>query len=400
MLKVNQLTTMPTHINDQDYTDTSPQPHQEVSEPESTTTEQLREQARTEPITTENQQQPTNQNMETQNTPRIAKIPKTLVIGLGGAGNNNIQALYQENINENISYLAINAADGDMSKLNSAIQKIGFGDGFGAGMDAQLGYEMFKECGVINEILDIIKQYDLIIFTFGFGGGSGVGSSQFILENCRDINKPIFVIATEPFEREGKEQQTKEWEDKMKDLPFVNYDIVQMDKVKEQFAGNATLTSSGILNICTLQVANSIDALCSVIYTDNTVQNIDFADIKRAMKGGRVLIFTAKAKTLLEAREKALDQVRFRQEQTLDNFGIILANVRTKHEIFDRDIDETYQSFKTKNNNYLVKFGHDSQVDHEDYEIQIVLGGQPKPKVLQSQIPKGIKDLAAKYMNK
>jgi cell division GTPase FtsZ len=333
------------------------------------------------------------------------------ILGCGGMGKNVLIALAESLLMQgvdNLTYIGINSDDDDLEQLEQCDHIhhiIEFGDGFGMGMNSQAGYESFKDSQVWEtKLKPVLDSKQAVIIVKGYGGGSGAGASQYISEQLKDSKKLIAELSVHPFQEDGETKQERafEWEDKMKSLSTVNYDIVVMDKVKEYHQSDTTLTTRDILDLCSLQIENSLRALISVINTKNTIQNIDFADIRTSLSGGNCLILTDQAKTLREAFDKAISQTRYRFDPTLDQFGVILLNVRSKYEILQTDLDFIYSKLKTKAGKQLVKFGHDTQVEHEGYEVQLVLGGKPEPvtsNIVQA-VPTSIRDRVAKLIRK
>jgi cell division GTPase FtsZ len=370
--------------------------------------------------------EPTQTIIQTNNTKPIMNISEAIqnttgkrqkrkveiaILGCGGMGKNVLIALAESPLMrgiDNLTYIGINSDDDDLEQLEQCDyihHIIEFGDGFGMGMNTQAGYESFKDSQVWEtKLKPILDSKQAVIIVKGYGGGSGAGASQYISEQLKDSKKLISELSVHPFQEDGETKQERafEWEDKMKSLSTVNYDIVVMDKVKEYHQSDTTLTTRDILDLCSLQIENSLRALISVINTKNTIQNIDFADIRTSLSGGNCLILTDQAKTLREAFEKAISQTRYRFDPTLDQFGVILLNVRSKYEILQTDLDFIYSKLKTKAGKQLVKFGHDTQVEHEGYEVQLVLGGKPEPITSTTLLyaPTSIRDRVSKLMKK
>lgn len=130
-------------------------------------------------------------------------IPKIIVIGVGGGGNNALDRMITSCI-VGAEYIAVNT---DIQVLNAckAETKIQIGKkltkGYGAGADPQIG----ESAAIENEedVRATIEGADMCIITCGMGGGTGTGAAPIIAKICKDAGILTVGIVTTPFSFEN-----------------------------------------------------------------------------------------------------------------------------------------------------------------------------------------------------
>ena len=100
---------------------------------------------------------------------------KIIVIGVGGAGNNAVNRMVDENI-DGVDFIGINT-DKQALQLCKAPKLIQIGEkltkGLGAGANPEVGEKAAEESA--EEITAAIKGADMVFVTCGMGGGSRCG---------------------------------------------------------------------------------------------------------------------------------------------------------------------------------------------------------------------------------
>jgi cell division protein FtsZ len=134
----------------------------------------------------------------------MKKNPIIKVIGIGGSGSNTISRMMKKQISR-VELIAINTDAQDLLK-KSAHKKIRIGEkltrGLGAGMNPEIGKKAAEEQK--NEILEVLKDSDIIFITTGLGGGTGSGASPYIAQLAQSLNILTIGIVSLPFYFEGK----------------------------------------------------------------------------------------------------------------------------------------------------------------------------------------------------
>ena len=357
---------------------------------------------------------PTNQDIEptktTSNvdimnaTPTQINTTNIAILGCGGCGTNLVLELVNEVNTSNVSYICLNSDKDHLSTVNNpSIQTILFGQGQGAGMNPDKGKKYFDESNTFeSELSPLIQDKDMVIILCGMGGGSGMGSALSIADQLKTKNKLVMLLALMPFDYEGEEKMdiALEWMDKFTAIDYLNYDFVCSQLIYDQHKSNANLTKAQIRNAATMTVVECVEAIHSIT-TKTGEENIDFADIKAVLTGGRALVLTGNSKTLTQTTQNALDMVHYRENTQVDNFGGILLNIESKQETNMQELSDTVARFKSPNGYQKFK---DANVatDSGTITLNIILGGQPKPKTqrVEAKKPMSTRERVARLIKK
>ncbi len=126
------------------------------------------------------------------------------VFGIGGAGCNALDRIVLDGL-PGADLIAINT---DVQALTGCVaqSKVQIGQtitrGLGAGGDPEIGRTAAEEG--IGEILGALSDATIVFLVVGLGGGTGSGAAPIIAEVTREHNAMVIVIATMPFQFEGK----------------------------------------------------------------------------------------------------------------------------------------------------------------------------------------------------
>ncbi|HIU68254.1 MAG TPA: cell division protein FtsZ, partial [Candidatus Caccomorpha excrementavium] len=131
---------------------------------------------------------------------------KILVIGVGGAGNNAVNRMIEENI-VGVEFICINT-DKQHLKTCKAPQCIQIGEkltkGLGAGAQPEIGEKAAEESR--DELVDVIKGADMVFVTCGMGGGTGTGAAPVVAQISKEMGILTVGIVTKPFTFEAKQR--------------------------------------------------------------------------------------------------------------------------------------------------------------------------------------------------
>jgi len=212
---------------------------------------------------------------------RIRK--KIKVIGVGGAGCNTIDRLYEMNL-EGVELIAVNADVKDLAKVR-AHKKILIGEevtrGLGTGRDPELGEQAARESE--KKLKEVLEGADMVFVTFGLGGGTGTGAGPVIVELARQMGILSVVVASWPFTSEGAlTLKNAKWGLARLQETADTYIIVPNDKLLE-IAPNLPITVAFKLSDEVL--ANTIKNITDLIVKPGVVTR-DFADVKVVFENG------------------------------------------------------------------------------------------------------------------
>ncbi len=129
---------------------------------------------------------------------------KIVVIGVGGAGNNAVNRMVEENI-AGVEFIGINT-DKQALQFCKAATAMQIGEkltkGLGAGAKPEVGQKAAEESS--EEIAQAIKGSDMVFVTCGMGGGTGTGAAPVIAKIAKDMGILTVGVVTKPFRFEAK----------------------------------------------------------------------------------------------------------------------------------------------------------------------------------------------------
>jgi cell division protein FtsZ len=207
---------------------------------------------------------------------KVLKI-KSLVVGVGGAGNNTVSRLEELGIS-NAETVNINTDAHDLYYSN-AKHKVLIGkdrcQGMGSGNDPTVGGEAAEED---RDRLSKLLNGDIIFLTCGLGGGTGTGAAPVIAEEAKKNKSIVVTFCSLPFKSEGTQRAVKatqglknlaEYSDFLITVP--NDNLLSIVGKIPMITGFKIMDEVLIRNIG--EVVNLINN-CGLV-------NIDFADVKR-----------------------------------------------------------------------------------------------------------------------
>ena len=138
--------------------------------------------------------------------------PRILVMGVGGAGGNAINAMIEDGM-QGVEFVAVNTDAQDL-KNNKADAKIQIGmnltKGLGAGAKHDIGQAAADES--LNEIVTYLQGANMVFITAGIGGGTGTGASHVIARAAKELNILTVGVITLPFSYEGPKRMRRAME--------------------------------------------------------------------------------------------------------------------------------------------------------------------------------------------
>ncbi len=206
------------------------------------------------------------------------------VIGVGGAGNNMVNWLYQKGI-KGAEIIACNTDQQHLSVIDSD-RKYLIGRevtrGLGCGGFPERGTEAAQE--TINEIKDSIKGSDMIFVCAGMGGGTGTGAAHVIAGVAKDMGSIVIGTVTMPFKIERARVDKAEFG--LQQLRNVSDTVIVIDNNRlVQIAGNLPIRQA--FAVANELIATMIKGIVETIALPSLV-NLDFADVKAIMTNGGV----------------------------------------------------------------------------------------------------------------
>ncbi len=216
------------------------------------------------------------------NTEDYKRLPKILVMGVGGGGCNAINNMMAKEI-DGVDFIAVNT---DMQCLahSTAPRTIQLGKtttrGQGAGSYPEIALAAAEESK--EEIEEALKDVELLFLTAGMGGGTGTGATPYIAKLAKEKDILTVAVVTKPFQYEAEvrlkiaEQgiaELRKYVDTMIVLP--NENLFRIAN-KETTLKDAFACSDNVLYL-------GVKGITDLITTPGLI-NLDFADVRMVIK--------------------------------------------------------------------------------------------------------------------
>lgn len=222
--------------------------------------------------------------MDLDNFEPVARI---VVIGVGGAGNNAVNRMIDEDIGS-VEFYVLNT-DKQALATSKAPNRIVLGEqvtqGLGAGGDPEKGKEAAKQSA--DKIREIVKGANLVFIAAGMGGGTGTGAAPIVAQIAREEKALTIAIVTRPFTFEGKTRIANSVTglSELKDA-VDSIIIVSNDKLLSS-AGNAPISQA--FSESDRVLAQSVKTVTDLILLPAVI-NLDFADVRATLKGSGIAL--------------------------------------------------------------------------------------------------------------
>ena len=275
--------------------------------------------------------------------------PRILVIGVGGAGGNAINAMIEAGM-QGVEFVAVNtdAQDLKMSKADAKIQ-IGMNltKGLGAGAKHVIGQAAADES--LNEIVNYIQGSNMVFIASGMGGGTGTGASHVIAKAAREMNILTVGVTTLPFAYEGPKrmrrataglEELKKHLDTTIVVPNQNLFKIANESTgfEESFSLSNDVLKHGVQSITDLMVRPGMI-------------NLDFADVETVMSAsGKAMMGTGEAEgenRAMAATELALNNPLI-DEYTLQGAKGLLVNITGGSDIKLFEVDAAVNKIRAE----------------------------------------------------
>jgi|TARA_B110001452_G_scaffold164756_1_gene137502 cell division protein FtsZ len=220
--------------------------------------------------------------------------PRILVLGVGGAGGNAINAMIEAGM-QGVEFVAVNtdAQDLKMSKADAKIQ-IGMNltKGLGAGAKHDIGQAAADES--LNEIISYLQGSNMIFITSGMGGGTGTGASHVIARAARELNILTVGVTTLPFSYEGPKRMRRAMEGLEELKKHLDTVIVVPNQNLFKIASETT-TFKNAFNLSNDVLKHGVQSVTDLMVRPGMI-NLDFADVETVMSSmGKAMMGTGEA---------------------------------------------------------------------------------------------------------
>lgn len=215
-------------------------------------------------------------------TNELDTTAKILVIGVGGAGNNAVNRMIDEEI-IGVEFIGINT-DKQALQLCKASQLIQIGEkltkGLGAGAKPEVGAKAAEEN--LEDLTEVMKSADMVFVTCGMGGGTGTGAAPIIANLAKEMGILTVGVVTKPFRFEAKARMNNANNgiERLKE----NVDtliVIPNDKLLEIVDRRTSMPDA--LKKADEVLQQGVQGITDLINVPGLI-NLDFADIQTVMK--------------------------------------------------------------------------------------------------------------------
>ena len=275
--------------------------------------------------------------------------PRILVLGVGGAGGNAINAMIESGM-EGVEFVAVNtdAQDLKMSKAHAKIQ-IGMNltKGLGAGAKHDIGQAAADES--MNEITSYMQGANMVFITSGMGGGTGTGASHVIARAARELNILTVGVTTLPFSYEGPKRMRRAVEGLEEFKKHLDTVIVVPNQNLFKIASETT-TFEESFSLSNNVLKHGVQSVTDLMVRPGMI-NLDFADVETVMSSmGKAMMGTGEAEgenRAMAATEMALNNPLI-DEYSLQGAKGLLINITGGNDLTLFEVDQSVNKIRAE----------------------------------------------------
>ncbi len=215
-------------------------------------------------------------------TNEVESVAKIIVAGVGGAGNNAVNRMIDENIG-GVEFIGINT-DAQALKRCKAPTTIQIGEkvtkGLGAGAKPEVGEQAAEEN--VEELSQLLKGADMVFVTCGMGGGTGTGAAPVVAKIAKEMGILTVGVVTKPFRFEAKTRMNNALAgiERLKESVDTLI-VIPNDKLLEIVDRRTTMPEA--LKKADEVLQQSVQGITDLINVPSLI-NLDFADVQTVMR--------------------------------------------------------------------------------------------------------------------
>lgn len=239
----------------------------------------------------------------------VESFARIRVVGVGGSGCNAINHMINSNV-KGVDFITINTDAQDLQN-SKAKKKIHIGKnltrGLGAGGEPGMGKRAAEETQ--EEILESLRDSDMVFIAGGLGGGTGTGATPVVARLAKEAGALTVGIITKPFTFEGQQRMRSAEEG----LAALKEEVDAIIVIPNDRLLAIVDRETSVLNafaLCDDVLRQAVEGISDLI-TSPGIVNVDFADIKAVMQSaGSALMgigYGTGDKRAEEAAQKAIN---------------------------------------------------------------------------------------------
>ena len=325
---------------------------------------------------------------------------KIIVIGVGGAGNNAVNRMIDENIG-GVEFIGINT-DKQALNLCKAPTLLQIGEkltkGLGAGAQPEIGEKAAEESQ--EELAEALKGADMVFVTCGMGGGTGTGAAPVVAKIAKEQGILTVGVVTKPFKFEAKTRMVNALSgiERLKESVDTLI-VIPNDKLLEIVDRRTTMPDA--LKKADEVLQQAVQGITDLINLPALI-NLDFADVQTVMKDkGLAHIGIGMAK----GDDKAIEAVKLAVaspllETTITGASHVIINISSDISLMDANDAASYvQDLAGDDANIIFGAKYD-ETKTDEATITVIATGleaaAPAPKMMTGMSGMGLKYASSK----
>lgn len=207
---------------------------------------------------------------------------KIVVVGVGGAGNNAVNRMVDEDI-VGVEFVGVNT-DKQALQFCKAPTAIQIGEkltkGLGAGAKPEVGEKAAEEN--LDDLKEAMKGADMVFVTCGMGGGTGTGAAPIIAGLAKEMGILTVGVVTKPFSFEGRTRMNNAQSgiERLKESVDTLI-VIPNDKLLQLVDRRTTMPEA--LKKADEVLQQAVQGITDLINIPGLI-NLDFADVQTVMK--------------------------------------------------------------------------------------------------------------------
>ena len=230
-------------------------------------------------------------------------VPRIMVVGVGGAGNNSMDRLERLGGLENVERVAINTDKLHLDSIRCE-KKVLIGKSLTRGLGTGGSPEIGRKAAELDreKLEEILRGKHFVFLTAGMGGGTGTGASPVVAEIAKEMGAIVVAMVSFPFEAER--MRRKKAIEGIKELSKVTDTVIVLENDKLiKYAPNLPVNDA--FKTMDMLIATTIQGISETI-TQPSLVNIDFADLKAVMEEGGVAVMLVGQTSKTENKPEAV----------------------------------------------------------------------------------------------
>ncbi len=272
------------------------------------------------------------------------------VIGVGGAGCNAVNHMFEEGI-KGVDYIICNT-DAQALENSPVPVKLQLGvtltEGRGAGNKPEMGEEAAREN--YEDLKKVLQDNTKMLFiAAGMGGGTGTGAAPVIASLARELDVLTIAVVTIPSPAEGKKRYDQAQEGIRKLKEYVDSMLVISNDRLHNIYGD--LPASQAFKMADNIISIAVKGVAEIITVHGNV-NIDYTDVHTVMHKSEVFImgtgFAVGEGRAMDAVHEALESPLLDSNDIYGTKNILLNIISGSEEIRIGEIGEIIETLQEK----------------------------------------------------